>query len=143
MTSAELENLARAGSLKKEPGDQKEFEGLVGSGRAKLRDANNSALAPESAFDLAYGAAHALSLAALRWHGYRSDNRYMVFQALPSTLGLPAPVWRVLAKCHQLRNHADYEGHFDVDAQLLKDLLSAAEQVSAAIAKLGPVPGNR
>ena len=42
---------------------------------------------------LVYNAAHALCLAALRWHGYRSGNRYIVFQLLPHTLkvypGLP------------------------------------------------------
>jgi hypothetical protein len=42
----------------------------------------------ESRFDLAYNAAHALCLAALRWHGYRPTNRYIVFQGLPHTLGL-------------------------------------------------------
>lgn len=51
----------------------------------------NATLAIESRFDLAYNAAHALALAALRARGYRSDNRYVVFQALPHTLGLPAP----------------------------------------------------
>jgi hypothetical protein len=42
----------------------------------------------ESRFDLAYGAAHALCLAALRHHGYRASKRYIVFQILPDTLGL-------------------------------------------------------
>ena len=55
-------------------------------------------------FYLAYNAAHAFSLAALRWHGYRSDSRYLVFQALPHTLELLAATWRVLAKAHEVRN---------------------------------------
>lgn len=54
----------------------------------------------ESAFDLAYNAAHALALAALRWHGYRSENRYLVFQALAHTVGFPPAKWRVLDLCH-------------------------------------------
>lgn len=45
-----------------------------------------------------YNAAHALCLAALRWHGYRSGNRYIVFQLVPHTLDLGPAVWRVLAK---------------------------------------------
>ena len=49
----------------------------------------------ESRFDLAYNAAHSLCLAALRWHGYRSANRYIASQALPHTLGLGPEVWRV------------------------------------------------
>lgn len=140
MTSLELINLLRAGLLKSEPAEQIEFDHLVQSGRRRLRDAHNRALAQESRFDLAYNAAHALSLAALRWHGYRSEKRYAVFQALPHTLGLNAAVWRVLDKCHQRRNLAEYEGHTEVDPQLLADLLVAAEEVVAAVTALGPVP---
>jgi hypothetical protein len=143
MTSTELENLARAGDIGREPGSQTEFDGLLNAGRAWLKDAATESLSAESRFELAYIAAHALSLAALRWHGYRSDNRYMVFQALPHTLGVPDSVWRVLSKCHKRRNKTDYEGRFEVDDQLLKDLLAAAEKVSAAVVALGPVPGSK
>lgn len=88
MTSP-LENLTGSGKpLKAEPPDAKEFAGLVRSGLARLADANNAALSLEGRFDLAYNAAHALCLAALRRHGYRSANRYIVFQLLPHTLGL-------------------------------------------------------
>ncbi len=142
MTSPELENLAAAGQLKRERFSAPEFEGLVASAQARLRDAGNSTLAIESRFDLAYNAAHALALAALRWRGYRSDKRYMVFQALPHTLGLPPSVWRVLAKCHERRNLAEYEGVVDVDERLMTDLLSAAESVLKALQALGP-PGRR
>ena len=86
MTSSELDNLVRIGGLKKEPGGPAEIEGLLLSGRERLTDAKNRELALESRFDLAYNAAHALALAALRKRGYRSDNRYLVFQALPHTL---------------------------------------------------------
>jgi hypothetical protein len=94
MTSDELRNLARSGLLKAEPVEQAEFDQLIRSGRARLKDASHSDLSLESGFDLAYNAAHALSRAALRWHGYRSDKRYVVFQALPHTLGIDAAVWR-------------------------------------------------
>lgn len=104
-----------------------EFSGLLGSGEARLHDATNPSLAAESQFDLAYNAAHSLSLAALRWHGYRSGNRYLVFQVLPHTIGVGPEVWRVLAKCHDCRNVAEYEGYFEVDEQLLKDLLTATQ----------------
>jgi hypothetical protein len=104
MTSEELENLARAGKLKREPATQPEFDGLLRSGEARLKDARDPTLAQESRFDLAYNAAHALALAALRWHGFRADSRYIVFQVVPHTLGLGPEVWRVLDKCHGLRN---------------------------------------
>ena len=99
-------------------------------------------LSPEGQFTLAYDAAHAFSLAALRWHGYRSDRRYIVFQALQHTLGLKPEVWRVLDKCHQRRNLAEYEGTFEVDNRLLADLLATTDLVRNAVEKLGPVQGS-
>ncbi len=62
-----LENLSGPGkALQTEPSDAKEFAGLVRSGLARLADAGNVSLSLEGRFDLAYNAAHALSLAALR-----------------------------------------------------------------------------
>jgi hypothetical protein len=140
MSSKELDNLAKVGTLKPEAGDQSEFDGLVRSGTARLTDAKRPALSPESRFDLAYNAAHAFALAALRWHGYRPNNkRYVVFSALEHTLRLRPEIWRVLDKCHGARNLAEYEGSFIVDQQLLLDLIAAAEKVQAAIDKLGPI----
>jgi hypothetical protein len=133
---AELENLARIGKLKREPSAASEIAGLIASGTARLIDAKNSQLSYESRFDLTYNAAHALALAAMRRHGYRSDNRYIVFQALPHTIGLAAAQWRILAKAHEKRNLAEYEGHFETDEQLLKDILAAAELVRLAVTKL-------
>jgi hypothetical protein len=141
MTSPELERLVTIGQLKREPGAQTEIDGLVRSARNRLTDAGNPALALESRFDLAYNAAHALSLAALRWRGYRSENRYVAFQVLPHTLGLGPGVWRVLATCHQRRNALEYEGYLEVDERLLADLLQAAEAVYEAMIRLGPIPG--
>jgi hypothetical protein len=66
MTSKELENLAKTGKLKVEPGDQQEFAGLLRSARARLTDAKIETLSIESRFDLAYNASHALALGALR-----------------------------------------------------------------------------
>jgi hypothetical protein len=68
VTSDSLENLAKIGSLKREPSVQSELEGLVDSGRKRLKDARNPANALESRFDLAYNAAHALALAVGHVH---------------------------------------------------------------------------
>jgi hypothetical protein len=140
MTSPNLENLVQSGHLKREPGDRRAFDGLVRSARARLADARKHDLSIESRFDLAYNSAHALALAALRWHGYRSDNRYIVFQCLPHTLGLGPEVWRVLALCHQRRNRGEYEGFLEVDERLVKDLIEAAGVLDAAVAELKPLP---
>lgn len=137
--SSPLDNLCGPGkSLAAEVPDAGEFAGLKRSGLARLKDAGNAGLSLEGRFDLAYNAAHALSLAALRWHGYRASNRYIVFQVLPHTLGLGPEVWRVLAKCHEVRNLGEYEGDLNVDERLVTDLITACKAVAAALAKLSP-----
>ncbi len=128
-----LENLAASGQLHREPVDPREYDGLVTSGRARLADAENRDLSLESRFDLAYNAAHALCLAALRRAGFRPVNRYIVFQTLPHTLGLGPEVWRVLAKAHQKRNDAEYEGFVDVAERLVEDVIGAARAVERAL----------
>ena len=110
MSKPELDNLVKIGRLKAEPPSRAEFDGLIDSARKRLADARNKCLSPESRFDLAYNAVHAFALAALRCHGYRAESRYVVFQALVHTLGVDATTVRILAKCHDLRNLAEYEG---------------------------------
>jgi hypothetical protein len=138
MSKQELENLAKIGQLKAEPGTRAEFDGLVASARKRLADAHNQNLSFESRFDLAYNAAHAFALAALRRHDYRSKNRYVVFQVLPHTLGLDASIWRVLAKCHDQRNLAEYEGHSEIDERLLTDLINCTTRLATVVAALDP-----
>jgi hypothetical protein len=70
-----------------------------------------------------------LSVAALRRVGYRSESRYIVFQVLPDTLGMSARVWRVLARCHEARNMAEYEGDVDVNERLVADPITKAKAV--------------
>lgn len=136
MTSP-LENLAGPGKpLATEPADDNEIAGLLRSGKARLADARNATLSLDSRFDLAYNAAHALCLAALRRHGYRPRHRYIVFQVLPHTLGLGPEVWRVLAKAHDLRNLAEYEGHVDVEERLVKDALVACGTIMERLGHL-------
>ena len=63
-----------------------------------------------------------------------------MFQLLPHTLNLGPEVWRVLSKCHDVRNLGEYEGDLNVDARLVTDLISACETVAA---KLGTLPALR
>ncbi|MEO7040890.1 MAG: hypothetical protein ABI035_01365 [Gemmatimonadaceae bacterium] len=131
-----LENLAGPGKpLRQEPFDEEEYAGLIHSGQVRLTDAQSPANSLESRFDLASNAAHALSLAALRYCGYRPANRYVVFQALQHTLGLGPSVWRVLTKCHDVRNRGEYEGDLDVDERLVTDLTTACKTVANALAQ--------
>ena len=129
-----LENLSGpGGALKAEPPNATEIAGLLRTGSTRLTDATNPALALESRFDLAYNAAHALCLAALRMKGFRPDKRYIVFQVLPHTLALGPEVWRVLDLCHNKRNLGEYEGMLDVDERLVADLIKATQQVWRAL----------
>ena len=143
MGHRELDNLVRIGQLKAEPGMTLEIEGLIRSGMVRLRDAEKSTLSRESRFDLAYNAAHALSLAALRWHGYRSENRYVVFQCLQHTLQIAPEQWRVLDQAHRKRNLAEYEGDVEIDDALLAALLRVAAEVSRRAQQLGPVGASQ
>ena len=73
-----LDRLAGPGGvLGKEAPDAKEFDGLVRSGLARLRDAEKQENSLESRFDLAYGAAHALCLAALRHESWLPQRRVL------------------------------------------------------------------
>ena len=135
----QLDNLVRINKLKAEPADANEFCGMLRAAKTKLKDSQIQGLSEDSQFSLAYGAAHALSLAALRWHGYRSDSRYLVFQCLQHTLGLDRAKWRVLDKCHNARNLAEYEGLLDVNPQLLKELRSITQEIQALIEALEPL----
>ena len=134
-----MANLAKIGKLKAQPPTRAEFDGLLRSGRTRLKDAQNPANALESRFDLAYNAAHSLSLAALRWKGYRSEDRYMVFQALPHTLEMENAKWKVLDLCHRRRTLSEYEGHLEVDEALVADLIAVTLEVLRKLEMLGPV----
>jgi len=136
MSSPELGNLVAARRLKREAPSAREVAALLDTGAARLVDARREELSLPSRFDLAYNAAHALSLAALRHHGYRSDFRYIVFQSLVHTLGIPTNVCRVLDKAHGQRNQMEYEGTGEVDPRLLAALIDAANAVETALRQL-------
>jgi len=139
MTLENLDNLVKIRKLKAEPPDQNEFDAMVNSAKRRLQDSKVESLSEDGQFSLAYGAAHALALAAMRWHGYRSDNRYLVFQCLQHTVGLENAKWRVLDKCHKQRNLAEYEGLLEITPQLLQELIDVIEEVLKLVEALGPV----
>ena len=139
MTLEKLDNLVKINKLKLEPPDQNEFDSMVASTKRKLQDVAVEGLSEEGRFLLAYGAAHTIALAAMRWHGYRSDNRYLVFQCLEQTAGLDKVKWRVLDKCHHARNLAEYEGHLEMTAQLLEELIDITNELVDRVESLGPI----
>jgi predicted component of type VI protein secretion system len=115
---------------------------MVKSARTRLADAQNESLDPDSRFDLAYGAAHRLALAALRQQGYRSENRITVFQTLVHTLGSQRSDVQVLLRAHNVRNLAEYEGRTEIDEGLLADLIRCTKKLATAVAKLDAPAGE-
>ena len=139
-SSQALANLARIGQLKAEPADARERAGLLRSATLRLRDARQLILSLESRFDLAYNAAHAAALSALRQHGYRSDNRYLVFQSLEHTLGFTPQQWLLLNQAHRKRNLAEYEGDLDVTVGFVDELIEHVELLLVAARALDAPP---
>jgi len=136
MSLPALDNLVRIGQLKAEPRNDAEVRRMLAMARTHLDDAQLDGLSTEGRFFSAYNAAHAAALAALRWHGYRSENRYMVFQCLTHTLNWPAPRWRVLDAAHQKRNVGEYEGFLEVEESTIAELRALVAELIADVAKL-------
>ena len=133
MTSPELERLADSRLLEREPSSAKEIETLVTTAERRLADASRRSLSLESRFTLAYDAAHAFALAGLRRAGYRSANRYLVFQCLEHTLRVPSTTRRLLTAAHQQRNKFLYDGVAEFSDHFVGELLTAARAVLAAL----------
>jgi len=141
MANENLDNLVKTGNLKAETPAHDEIAGLIASGLARLDDSRNENLNLESRFDLAYNAAHALSLGALRIAGYRSSSRYVVFQCLKHTLDLPNEQWRVLDQAHNKRNIAEYEGGVDITKALVDALVEVADEVANRVVRISEGKG--
>ena len=129
MSHTVLVNLARIGQLKNEPRSVLDIERLLSMARKHLGDARRESNSIEGRFISAYSAGHAAGLAALRWHGYRSENRYLVFQTLQHTLGWSAVQWRQLDSAHNKRNLAEYEGYLEVEVSYVQQLIDLVEQL--------------
>lgn len=131
-----LDNLVRIGQLKAEARNELEVKRLLAMARTRLADAGVASISAEGRFTSAYNAAHAAALAALRWHGYRSENRYTVFQCLTHTLGWSAVQWRILDSAHQKRNLAEYEGFLEVEESTIAELYALVVELIADVGKL-------
>ena len=136
MSLPALDNLVRAGQLKAEPRNEAEVRRMLAMSNTHLADARLPKVSREGRFLSAYSAGHAAALAALRWHGYRSENRYTVFQCLTHTVNWPAARWRVLDAVHQKRNLAEYEGTLDVEESTIAELCVVVAELIADVTKL-------
>ena len=80
MTLEALSNLAKIGKIKAEPMNRAEIDRMLVMARKRVADASYPQVSQEGRFTSVHNAIHGAALAALRWHGYRSENRYIVFQ---------------------------------------------------------------
>jgi len=46
---------------------------------------------------------------------------------------MPAQKWRILAKAHERRNLAEYEGHLEHDDRLLAELIAITIELRKAV----------
>jgi hypothetical protein len=131
-----LENLANSHQLKRETYDPAEAERLLAMAARRLADARISSQSLEGRFLATYHAAHAASLVSLRMHGYRSENRYLIFQCLTHTLSWSAAKWRVLDDAHRKRNLAEYEGFLEVEVRAVEELIELTALLIADVVQL-------
>jgi uncharacterized protein (UPF0332 family) len=128
-----LSNLEKVGALKREPTSREEIQGFLDGARTYLQDSKNLGNSAASRFQLAYSAAHALALVALRAHGYRpaqaKGHRAIVFQTLPLTVGADESIWVTLDKAHTRRNTSEYEGIIEVSESDATDLAHIAQHL--------------
>ena len=121
---------------------KRDISTLIHSGLTRLEDAKNGELSIESRFDLAYNAAHALSLSALWINGYSANSRYIVFQCLPHTLNLSNEEWRVLDKAHYVRNLSEYEGSLDFDECLVESVIQVCDAMATRLSAIRKLDGE-
>jgi len=75
-------------------------------------------------------------ISSIKNAGYRSESRYIVFQCAQHTIDLEPEYWRVLSDAHRQRNVAEYEGHIEVNEQLLEALARVVDMVAERVQKL-------
>lgn len=136
MGAAALDNLVSIRQLKAEPPSEGEAERLLQNARTHLADAQLKQVSLNGRFAGVYSASHAAALAALRWHGYRSEHRITVFQCLEHTVQWESARWRALDLAHQKRNRAEYEGSLEVEESTVAELIVLAKDLIADVAKL-------
>lgn len=136
MRSDALSNLAKIGKIKAEPMNRSEIDRILAMAKKRLLDASHSQVSQEGRFISVYNSLHGVALAALRWYGYRSESRYIVFQSLAHTLAWPPSQWRVLDAAHQKRNLAEYEGFLEIEESAITELIILAEKMISDVDQL-------
>ena len=137
MTSpSPLERLAGPGNvLAKEPPDAKEFAGLVRSGLARLKDAENEA----NSLDGRFISPTAPPTHCVWWRSGTTDpghrNGTSSFRCC-RTSGPGPEVWRVLSKCDDTPNGTEYEASSMSTTGWSLDPIGACRKVARKVERL-------
>jgi hypothetical protein len=132
-----LDKLVTTGHLKVQPTSKSQLAGFLANADRRLADAQIPELSSAGRFNIAYEAAHALALAAMRAHGYRPGSapghRAIVFQELVHTVQAPATLASSLNRDHAKRNKSEYEGLVSAtDAEAL-DMVALATDLKSLV----------
>jgi hypothetical protein len=132
-----LENLLRAKVLAAEPSSADEIGRLLAGAATGIEDSRQPGLSPSGRFMLAYSAAHALALAALRAEGLRAassqGHRKMLFQVLDATAGAPREMCFALDRYHDRRNASEYDAAPPATAVEADDLVELTERLQELV----------
>lgn len=125
-----LENLVERKLLREEKGAPEEIQGLLVSAADFLADAKRRENSAATRFNVAYEAAHAVALAALRACNLRPaqgpGHRAIVFNLLDATTTARSAVWVPLTKAHDKRNKLTYDGLTTFSEAELEELVECA-----------------
>ncbi len=132
-----LDSLVKSGQIKVEPTSKAEVAGFLANASQSLLDAQIRQLSSANRFKLAYDAAHALSLVAMRVHGYRPGfgpgNRAIVFQSLVHTVGATAVLASSLNRYHTKRNRSEYDGLVTATDAEAQDILALTKDLKVLV----------
>ncbi len=132
-----LKNLAATGQLIPEPTSVEEISGFLMRAEQQLIDARTASLSAASRFSLAYDAAHAFALAALRAHGYRPGrglgHRMVVFSTLVHTVASPVAECAALVRYHTKRNSSEYAGLVNASEAEAGDLIELTSSLRGRV----------
>ncbi len=135
-----LRNLVERKLLHEEKSAPREVQGLLASAAAFVADAKRTENSEATRFSVAYEAAHALALAAMRACDLRPaqgpGHRSIVFNVLDATTTAPPALCVPLAKAHDKRNKLTYDGLTTFSHAELEELIESAESLGKLVRDL-------
>jgi len=133
-----LANFVKTGQLFPHTIDAAEIAQHVMKAGNFLTDAQKSTNSLDTRFTVANSAGHQLLTAALKMAGYRTTNekghRMILYDLLDGLVPGAAGAKVSLARAHNARNKADYDGDdFDVTEGLVEDVLDGVKNVKEEV----------